>query len=99
MRDFIEYLIYIKGISPFILLFLGLIIYFIPWIIRSFYGWESIKFYIINLFLWRTPLPYIILILDIMKQYKKEILNAIKGKEDNLDFKISNNSNWDKKNS
>ena len=53
-----------------IITILGIIIYFLPCILQTNYKNLTFGLFISNLFLWRTPLPYFILFLNITENNK-----------------------------
>ena len=64
-----------------IIIFLIIITYFLPIIIQVNYSEFSFGMFAINIFLWRTPIPYLILILNII-EYNKWTERIIKKQEE-----------------
>ena len=64
-----------------IIIFLIIITYFLPIIIQTNYSEFSLGMLAINIFLWRTPIPYLILILNII-EYNKWTERIIKKQEE-----------------
>lgn len=64
-----------------IIIFLIIITYFLPIIIQINYSEFSFGMFAINIFLWRTPIPYLILILNII-EYNKWTERIIKKQEE-----------------
>lgn len=71
----------IPGPIKRIIIFLIIITYFLPIIIQVNYSEFSFGMFAINIFLWRTPIPYLILILNII-EYNKWTERIIKKQEE-----------------
>lgn len=78
-------LLFLRELIPswfkLLIILLWIIIYFLPTFIQINYSEFSLGMFAINIFLWRTPIPYLILILNII-EYNKWTERIIKKQEE-----------------